>query len=856
MPADRDPVYFVKACFSGWEKRLPGVEKADFTSDSRMAVYQKDGTLHIVTLGTVNEENIPGVSSYQLFKRGSEECLLYYSKADRQLNIRCTGKDDKYNNVDAWLLSADGHALLKKVIRDKDHQTLSIDIVDNKDERVIWDGGPSTDWVMDSHGGQVAFIAKDQEGKNRIWYYKTGMAGAAEIATGASRGIDSGLTIGKLLNFSKDGSMLFFNLTKELPKSDPNMVSVDVWSYRDAKFQAEQLDEASHSGRKDYLASISLAGVFPIRCWQHDEGSSAAISPDGSFLILNQTQGGIGENSWSQAARWKYAVVDIRTGKTLHIDGYRVWHFSPSGRFLELFDPSAGISTFELSTGIIRPIAAGVSIAVDDRENDTKGNIHTRWAFPVGWLAGDKAMIVQDSYDFWELDPMRKRPPICLTHHEGARTKTTYCLAIGYPPGQLVTGDILILAAFNHRNKDNGFYRILLHKEQIPQKLTMGPYGYYAQHSGIGKPIVIASGASVYMVSRESISESPNYFVTRDFKSFLPLSEVYPEKKYNWTRSELINFKTSDGRDEQGVLYLPEDFDPHKKYPVIFHYYERKSDFLNCYHNAINLGSGGGMSDLAIAWFTSHGYLVFTPDFHYALGKPGESVLQTVMGAADFFKTFSYVDSKHMGLQGHSFGGYETDYLITHTNAFAAACSSAGITDFVSNYLDLIFGRLFNFWYETDICRMGTTLWEHPDYYIRNSPVYYADKVTTPLLLTANKKDGNVSFTQGLEFFTALRRMGKKVWMLQYDREGHGEFKQPEVLDYLLRSTQFFDHYLKGAPVPKWMVEGIPATMKQVDDGLELEPAGVEPGPGLLTPEAQKSIDALKHKKPVKVTFN
>jgi dipeptidyl aminopeptidase/acylaminoacyl peptidase len=414
------------------------------------------------------------------------------------------------------------------------------------------------------------------------------------------------------------------------------------------------------------------------------------------------------------------------------------------------------------------------------------------------------------------------------------------------------TRDILILSGFNHASKENGFYRIALHHEEVPMKLTFGPHVYYARLSGLGEPVIKATEAQVYLVRRESASESPNYFVTRDFKTFNPVSSVYPEKDYNWMRSKLISFKTTDERTEQGILYLPENFDPKKKYPLIFHYYELKSDELNEYRYP-----SGHPGDLNIPWFTSQGYLVFVPDFHYVLGKQGECILHTVEGATRLLKMLPYADAGHMGLQGHSHGGSETNYLIAHTTAFAAAVSSAGETDLVSEN-----GALWNVGnsklphVEYGQGRIGAMLWERPDLYIKNSPIFYADKVTTPVMLVANKRDGNVPFTQGLEFFAALRRMGKKAWMLQYDNDSHGEFAGKDRTDYLIRSTQFFDHYLKGAPAPKWMVEGIPASKKQVDDGLELEPAGVEPGPGLLTPDAQKKVDALKYKKPVTVTFN
>ncbi|MDP4218320.1 MAG: prolyl oligopeptidase family serine peptidase [Bacteroidota bacterium] len=849
--------YFLKGTYSSWEKQLPGVEKVEFTADGRRAIYQKGEALHMVTLGGDGDEAVSGVSSYQLFKIGSEEYLLYYSKTARRLTIRGDGKPDNYDEVDAWLLSADGRTLAKKVIHDKDHQTLSLINVQSKEEHIIWEGGPTAEWILDDSWGQMAFTTKDQNGKNHIWYYKTGQDKAVEIANNQSKGIDAGLSIGKLLNFSKDGSMLFFNLAKGLPKPDPNRVAVDIWSYRDAKWQSLQVKEAVEQREREYLTVIYPGHDLSVMKLQQD-GERLSGKAEGRYVLFNKTHADdlMTEVNWSTASQLQSELVDTRTGKRSEIDGYYISGPSPAGRYMELADRKTGfLYTYELSTGVIRPLTVKVPIS-RTMMNDDGNTVNKPFEFFLGWFPNDRAVLVQDYYDLWELDPLGARTPINLTHFVGAKTKTTFFPGTGYPPGRLVVGDTMLLCAFNHQTKENGFYRLVLHSKQEPEKLVMGPYLYYAQLSLGGRPAVKATRSPVFLVSRESISESPNYFVTRDFKNFNPVSDVYPEKNYNWTRSKRFNFKTTDGRDDQGVLYLPEDFDPHKKYPLIFHYYERKSDLLNFYHNAANAGSGGGMSDLNIAWFTSHGYLVFTPDFHYALGRTGESILQTVEGAIKLLKTLAYVDTKHMGMQGHSFGGYETYYLVTHTHAFAAALGSAGPSDLVSVMCSMDYDPCNNpDFVEYDQERMGTTLWERPDNYIRNSPVFFADKVTTPLVIVANKGDGRVPFTQGLELFTALRRLGKTCWMLQYDKGRHGE-SGLEAIDCLLRSTQFFDHYLKGAPAPKWMVEGIPASRKQIDDGLELDPAGVEPGPGLLTPEARKAVDALKSKKPITITFN
>ena len=235
-----------------------------------------------------------------------------------------------------------------------------------------------------------------------------------------------------------------------------------------------------------------------------------------------------------------------------------------------------------------------------------------------------------------------------------------------------------------------------------------------------------------------------------------------------------------------------------------------------------------------IPWLVSQGYLVFTPDIIYNVGKTGQSTCLSVLSAAKYLSKFPFVDTKHMGLQGHSFGGYETNYLVSHTTLFAAAAEGAGVSDFVSGYGTMAGGlgqeQQINqtFRYETGLYNMGASLWQSPDLYIENSPIFKADRVTTPLLIMHNKKDANVSWSQGVAWYAGLRRLGKKVWMLEYDEGTHG-VGGVDAMDYTLRLMQFFDHYLKKALPPKWMTDGIPARLKGIEMGYELDGSGKKP---------------------------
>lgn len=367
----------------------------------------------------------------------------------------------------------------------------------------------------------------------------------------------------------------------------------------------------------------------------------------------------------------------------------------------------------------------------------------------------------------------------------------------------------------------------------------MGPYVYSLLGLEHSAPPIKARDADIYLVKRSSTEKSPNYYWTQDWKTLTPLSEIYPEKAYNWVRSELITIQTIDGRKEQAVLYKPEDFDSTKKYPVIINYYERKSQELNQYHKPGN-PSGG---DLDISWFVSHGYLVCTPDIHYKTGAIGQGVYNSVLGTTQYLEKLPWVDSAQIGIQGHSFGGFETNYLITHTSRFKAAVSSSGISDFISYYGGYWnIGISYQSFSENSQLRMGATLWQKPNIYIENSPVFQLNKVTTPILIVANKKDGNVPFSQGVELFTGLRRLGKKAWMLQYDKGGHGVHSR-EYTDYIIRMTQFFNHYLKDIPPPKWMTKGIPAKSKGLEYGEELDMDIKTPGAGFLLEEGMNSTN-------------
>ena len=397
-----------------------------------------------------------------------------------------------------------------------------------------------------------------------------------------------------------------------------------------------------------------------------------------------------------------------------------------------------------------------------------------------------------------------------------------------------------MLTAFDRSTKDAGYFNLDLQKKNGLEKLTMQPCWF--------DQLTKAKDADVYLVVKESADLFPNAYVSTDLINFTALTDAHPQKAYNWMTSELITWKQLDGQITQGILYKPENFDPKKKYPLIFYYYERISDEM---HKFLMPGGEYPGAIIDVASFVSDGYLVMYADNHYKLGNPGQTAYNSMVGGAQFMSKFPWVDAKRMGLNGHSYGGYMTNYIITHSHLFAAAISASGWSNFISasNRIRQN-GNYAQDYYEVGKQRMGGNMWEKPGNYIQASPIFQAHRVTTPVLLMSNKKDGDVDYYEGIQFYTVLRRMGKKCWMMQYDGEGHQLFDKVATTDFMIREKQFFDHYLKGAPFPRWMVEGIPATRKGTTLGYELEPAGTDLPANLLTPREQRNIDSLQKLSP------
>ena len=334
---------------------------------------------------------------------------------------------------------------------------------------------------------------------------------------------------------------------------------------------------------------------------------------------------------------------------------------------------------------------------------------------------------------------------------------------------------------------------------------------------------LVKGGDSLWTLARRS-DNVPVWLLRQynpdlDFDDPEKVTEANPQQsEYLWGTAEIYEWTSADGIPLQGILYKPEGFDPSQQYPMMVYFYERNSDDLHEHHVP-----AAGRSVINFSFYASRGYVVFVPDIPYKIGYPGESAMNAVMPGVTQLMDEGYVDRENIGVQGHSWGGYRIAYMVTRTNLFAAAEAGAPVSNMTSAYGGIRWGsgmsRMFQ--YEDTQSRIGGSLWEKPLRYIENSPIFWADKIETPLMMMHNDHDTAVPWEQGIELFVALRRLGKPAWLINYNDEPHWPTTLANKRDWTKRMQQFFDHYLKDAPAPVWLDEGVPAIEKGRTLGLE-----------------------------------
>lgn len=703
----------------------------------------------------------------------------------------------------------------------------------DKKVKKIYDGKATFQNITFSDASdKLAFVVDTSSAKAllkmpSIYQYDFKAESAKELISKNTAGIPNNWYIptSTNLSFSASGNRLFFGIAPIPKVKDTTLVEfehakVDIWHWQDELLMTQQLASLPLLKNKTYRAVYHFAEnkLVPLANLEF-ENVSLTENADEEWGLTSYTSL---ENKiarqWSDGTRSDIYVVSLNNGnrQLVRRDFLGNTALSPKATHVLLFDKeNQNWYAYNISTKTTACLTCNLNVTFGNEDNDSPALPQSYGI--AGWSNDHKGVYLYDKYDLWYVDFDGKTPKN-ITQSVGRNNKIRFRLISfsSNKPRSMTTyldpKKVVLLSSFNENDKQNGIFKLEIAKNKAPKEIIQSQHVY--------KRISADENQTIFTYSRENYQESTNLFVSKDFVKATQLTDINPQQKqYNWGTAELVRWKTPKGYDAEGILYKPENFDPNKKYPIIAYFYEVLSDGLYNYHEPAPTPSR-----LMIPYFVSNGYLVFAPDIRYEIGHPGKSAEEYINSGMRYLAKNSWVDSTKMGIQGQSWGGYQVTHLITSTNMYAAAWAGAPVVNMTSAYGGIRWqtGMSRQFQYEKTQSRLGATLWEKPELYLENSPLFNMDKVTTPVAIMHNDNDGAVPWYQGIEMFTALRRLQKPVWLLNYNGDGHNLMERQNRKDIQRRQAQFFDHFLKGKPAADWIKKGVPAVNKGIDWGFNI----------------------------------
>lgn len=595
------------------------------------------------------------------------------------------------------------------------------------------------------------------------------------------------------LTISDDGKRLFFGINVKQPIAKPK--GVEVWN------TADKMLFPHRAAFHDWKTMPKLSVWFPkeqkFRMVTSSEFPWHILLPKQEYaLVYNPLDN---EPQFDSDAPVNYYLQNIATGKQQlllknHSADTDKIGISNTGKYIAYFKDKQWW-VYDIILGVHLDLTSQTGNTFTEDHYDRAGE--ERVSGIVGWTGDDRDLLLYDNYDIWLLktdgsDAKR------LT--KGRDKGIVYRVVSKSPYG--ATGS----AANGVLDLDK---RLVLHA------ISAEKSGYFSYSAKRGLQQIVFDNNRVgwlkysengaYCYIKEHYHLAPQLvFQSRNDKLKILFQSNPQQQKYNWGFSKLISYENSKGQLLNGALFYPAGYDANKRYPMIVHIYERLSDLYTQYVNPTLFNTEG----FNITNLTTRGYFVLLPDIAYKLGETGNSAVDCVISAVDEVLVHESVDADRIGLFGHSFGGYETNFIITQTNKFAAGISGAGISDIISSYLTVGRGnKKSDGWrYEFNQFRIGTSLYERDQKYIKNSPITFAEQVATPLLLWCGKKDTSIHYTQSLEFHLALRRLQKPNVFLLYENGGHAIMQEEDQIDLTHRTQEWFAYYLKGETKPGWLI--------------------------------------------------
>ncbi len=617
------------------------------------------------------------------------------------------------------------------------------------------------------------------------------------------------------IRFSEDGNRLYFGTSPKPLQKDTTQLAeyrpnVQVWSWDEPVQYTVQSFNKENDLKKSYRIVYNLKDGKLIQL-ATQEIANASTSDYGDYALISTSEPYSLSSMWEGHARRDIYSISLETGerKLLKKGEYINPRISPQGKYAWWYGSTDSCwYTLDLANGKEYRLTTPQSFIAWDEEND-QPDYPSPYGI-AGWTKEDKNLLIYDRYDIWKFDPTGATPPVNLTVN-GRSEKVSYRLIRLDTEERFINSDKpQLLSGFNEMSKGSGYYEAKLTTPSTPKTLIAGNFR-------LQNPLK-AKTSNAIIYTTETFEQYPELRLSDlSFKKSIQLThEGKQQSGFIWGTAELVSWTSLDGKPLQGIVYKPANFDPAKKYPLMVNFYERNSETLYNYRMP-----EPHRSTIDYHLYNSNEYIIFNPDIVYETGFPGESCYNCVMPGISSLIEKGYINEKAIAAQGHSWGGYQVAYLATRTNLFAAIESGAPVVNMFSAYGGIRWGSGLNrsFQYEHTQSRIGGTPWNAYREFVENSPLFTMDKVTTPILIMHNDSDGHVPWYQGIEYFIALKRLQKPVWMLNYTGEIHWPMKIANRIDFQKRMFQFFNHYLKNEPMPTWMEYGVPAVKEPFELG-------------------------------------
>ena len=766
-----------------------------FSGDSRyFAVHRKktaaDKSKHegsdlvLVELATGRQQNIGNVSEYAFNKKGSH--LAYTVDAADQVG----------NGV--YLMDLNSGALVQLDGAREHYANLTWNDADRPRREWAQSGnalavlrGTKPDTVLHRENILLAFTALG-----------SGNPARHELNPAATNNFPEEMVISEngRLRWTSDDAMVLLGIRaqeEKLKLDKDTLANVNVFHWKDERINTVQRARENRNRRFTFLAGFRLSdGSF--RRLATESMRNLPDSRHAQYRIGRDEKPYISDVDWGVSPADLYRV-DLLTGEAslFETEVKRPVGYSPDGRYY-LYQKAGQMHLYDLETDQKTTISESAPVSFVNAEHPYP---HENPPYGLaGWTKDGEGVIVNHRYDLWYLS-LDGETATNITRSMGNEEEIRFRYTpLDREEEYINTDEPMLLSAYGEWTKKSGYYTLEMGKK--PREL------YYVDKR-VGR-LTKAREADRVVFTQETFEEFPDYYLadTR-LQNQRKITDANPQQaEYAWGRRILIDYTNSKGERLQGTLALPPNYEEGKQYPMVVYFYEKMSQRHHNYSMPVYDDRPHAST------YTSNGYLFFMPDNVYEEGRPGTSSLDCITSAVQEVIDQGYADPDRIGLQGHSWGGYQSSFIVTQTDMFACVVTGAPPTDLESFYNN-IYGRTGTNHVgimEIGQVRMGrgVTPWSHREVYQRENPMYHAPNISTPFMILHGTNDGAVDWTQGLEFYNAARRLGKEVIFLSYPNEPHHLRQEPNQKDFQTRMKQYFDHYLIDAPAPDWLQQGIP----------------------------------------------